>query len=152
MDPLSITASIVSFLGLAVQIAGTLRDYVDGVKSAPDEVRSLLLEVTALCQVLQDWVGFYFLHKNDLNGRRFESSSVLCIEIEVCRCQLEELHGKLANLSEACSSKKLPGWVERMKWPLKKDELQQTVVQLQGFAQIFQFSMVIQNWFVHALL
>jgi methyl-accepting chemotaxis protein len=39
-----------------------------------------------------------------------------------------------------------------MKWPLKKDELQQTVVQLQCFAQMFQFSMVIQNWFVHALL
>jgi hypothetical protein len=146
MDPLSIAAAVSGFLSLAGQIAATLKDYVDGVQSAPDEVQSLLLEVTALCQVLKDLLGF--LQKDDLNGRRFESSSVLCIAVKACQYQLEELRGKLADLSEACSSKKLPGWVTRMKWPLKKDELQQTVVALQRFAQIFQFSMVIQNWYV----
>jgi hypothetical protein len=110
MDPLSISAGVAGFLSLAGQIATTLKDYVDVVQSAPDEVRSLLLEVTALCQVLKDLVGF--LHKDDLNGRRFESSgSVLCIAIKACQCQLKELHGKLSNLSDACSSKKLPGWV-----------------------------------------
>jgi hypothetical protein len=128
----------------------TLKVCVDGVQLAPDEVRSLLLEVTALCEVLKDLVGF--LHKNDIKGCRFESPSVLCIAIKVCQCRLKELHGKPANLSEACSNKKLPGWVERMKWPLKKDELQQTMVELQWFTQIFQFSMVVQNWFVHDLL
>jgi hypothetical protein len=113
MDPLSISAAVAGFLSLAGQIAATLKDYIDGVQSAPDEVRSLHLEVTVLCQVLKDLVGF--LHKDDLNGRRFESYSVLRIAIKACQCQLEELHGKLANLSVACSSKKLPGWVERMK-------------------------------------
>jgi hypothetical protein len=103
------------------------------------------LEATALCQVLKDLVGF--LLKDDLNGRRFDSSSVLCIAIKACQCRLEELGAKLANLSEA-SSKKLPGWVERMKWPLKKDELEQTVCELHRFTQIFQFSMVIQNGYV----
>jgi hypothetical protein len=101
MDPLSISASVAGFLGLAGQIAVTLKAYVDGVQSAPDEARSLLLEVTALCQVIEDFDGF--LHKNNLNERRLESSSVLSIAIKFCRCQLEELHGKLANLSEACS-------------------------------------------------
>ncbi|KAI5785397.1 hypothetical protein FPQ18DRAFT_87167 [Pyronema domesticum] len=144
MDPLSISGAVAGFLSLAGKIATTLKDYVDGVQSAPSEVRSLLLEVTALCQVMKDLVGF--LRKDDLNGRRFDSSSVLCIAIKACQCRLKELGAKLVNLSEACSRhRKFPRLVERMKWPLKKDELEQTVGELHRFTQIFQFSMVIQN-------
>jgi hypothetical protein len=58
MDLLSIAAAIASFLSLAGQIAMILKDYIDGIQSAPNEVQSLLLEVTALCQVLKDLVGF----------------------------------------------------------------------------------------------
>jgi hypothetical protein len=145
MDPLSISAAVAGFLTLEGQIAGTLQDYVDGVQSAPDEIRSLLLEVMAFCEVVKDFDGFLHKPTNDHNGCSFQSSPVLCIAIKACQCQLEELRGKLANLSETCSNKKLPGWIGRIKWPLKKDELQQTVVDLQRFARIFQFSMVIQN-------
>jgi hypothetical protein len=151
MDPLSISAAVSGFLSLAGQIFSTLKDYVDGVQSAPDEVQSLLLEVGAFCQVLEDFGGF--LQKDDLKGRIFEDSSVLRKAIKACECQLKELHGKLADLSDACSStKKLAGWVARMKWPLKKDELQETVVRLQRFAEIFQFWMKMKNQYVYALL
>ncbi|KAI5815845.1 hypothetical protein BZA77DRAFT_293757 [Pyronema omphalodes] len=139
----SIAAAVSGFLGLAGKIATTLKNYVDGVQSAPDEVQSLHLEVAALCQVLKDLM--VFLQKDDLCGRKFESSSVLFKAIKACQYRLEELRGKLADLSEACLNKKLPGWIKRIKWPLKKDEVQQTMVALRSFAQIFQFSIVANN-------
>ncbi|KAI5806005.1 hypothetical protein BZA77DRAFT_368831 [Pyronema omphalodes] len=112
MDPLSITAAVAGFLSLAGQIATTLKDYVDSVRSAPEEVRSLYLEV----------------------------------KLQACKYRLEELGGQLADLSEACSKRKLPGWITRMRWPLNKDEVQQTIVALQRFTHIFQFSMVTKNY------
>ncbi|KAI5816811.1 hypothetical protein BZA77DRAFT_55411 [Pyronema omphalodes] len=144
MDPLSIAAAIAGFLSLAGQIATTLKDYVDGVQSAPVEVQTLYKEVTALRQVLESFVGF--LKNDDLRGRNLDSSCVLFSAVQACKYQLEELRGKLTELSEACSNKKLPGWVTRMKWPLKKDEVQHTIVALQRFANIFQFSMTIKNY------
>ncbi|KAI5810631.1 hypothetical protein BZA77DRAFT_327408 [Pyronema omphalodes] len=56
MDPLSIAAAVAGFLSLAGQIAATLKEYVDGVESAPKEVQSLHLEVTALHHVLEEAV------------------------------------------------------------------------------------------------
>ncbi|KAI5814639.1 hypothetical protein BZA77DRAFT_356429 [Pyronema omphalodes] len=143
MDPLSIAAAIAGFLSLAGQIATMLKSYVGEVQSAPDEVQGLLSEITALRQVLRDFM--MLLGKDDLNGRKFESNSVLVKAIEACQYQLEELRGRLAGLTGDSSNRKLPGWVTRMKWPLKKDEIQRTMVSLQRFAQIFQFSMVIRN-------
>ncbi|KAI5816816.1 hypothetical protein BZA77DRAFT_293127 [Pyronema omphalodes] len=143
MDPLSIPAVIAGFLSLTRQIATTLKDYVDGVESAPGEVRSLYLEVTALRQVLKSFAES--LKKDDLDGRNLDSCCVLFSAVQACKYQLEELSRKLADLSKACSNKKLPGWVTRMKWPLKKDEVQHTIVALQRFANIFQLSMTIKN-------
>ncbi|KAI5806030.1 hypothetical protein BZA77DRAFT_368299 [Pyronema omphalodes] len=144
MDPLSITAAVAGFLSLAGQIATTLKDYVDSVRSAPEEVRSLYLEVKALSQVLENFVGF--LTKDDLHRRNLESSCVLISAVQACKYRLEELGGQLADLSEACSKRKLPGWITRMRWPLNKDEVQQTIVALQRFTHIFQFSMVTKNY------
>ncbi|KAI5816126.1 hypothetical protein BZA77DRAFT_64167, partial [Pyronema omphalodes] len=143
MDPLSIAASVSGFLGLAGKIAVTLKNYGDGVKSAPKEVQSLLREVTALHQVLGEFVTF--LRNDALNGRKFESSSVLLGAVEACKFKLEGLCGRLAGIMDACSKKTLPGWVTRIKWPLKKEEVQQTMVALQRFTQIFNFSMMIKN-------
>lgn len=145
MDPLSISAAVASFLGVAVQISGILQDYVSGVQSAPDEAHNLLSEVTTLSHVLQDLVKF--LRGEDLKGRSFDKGSVLHIAIEVCQNPLQKLYVKLGKL-RIPSSGKIAGLVERITWPLKKDEYQQTVSELQRFAQTFQFSRVLPNWSV----
>ncbi|KAI5816329.1 hypothetical protein BZA77DRAFT_62930 [Pyronema omphalodes] len=144
MDPLSISAAVSGFLSLAGQIATTLKDYIDGVKAAPGEVQSLHLEVMAFSEVLGSFMGF--MKADHLHGRNLESSCVLLIAVQACKDRLEELHRKLADIAEACSKKTLPDWITRMKWPLKKEDVQQTIVSLQRFAHIFQFSMVIKNY------
>ncbi|KAI5816325.1 hypothetical protein BZA77DRAFT_344387 [Pyronema omphalodes] len=144
MDPLSISAAVAGFLSLTGQIATILKSYIDGVQSAPGEVQSLHLEVMALGQVLESFMGF--MKADHLHGRNLESTCVLLTAVQACKYRLEELHRKLADIAEACSKKTLPDWITRMKWPLKKEDVQQTIVSLQRFAHIFQFSMVIKNY------
>ncbi|KAI5810778.1 hypothetical protein BZA77DRAFT_360635 [Pyronema omphalodes] len=135
MDPLSITAAVAGFLSLTGQIATTLKAYVDSVRSAPSEVKSLYLEVKALSQVLENFAQFV---KDDLHG-----DCVLFNAVESCGYQLKALDGKLADLSKAFSKGKLQEWAKRMGWPLKKDDVQQTIFALQRFTHIFQFSILI---------
>ncbi|KAI5810770.1 hypothetical protein BZA77DRAFT_347536 [Pyronema omphalodes] len=138
MDPLSITAAVAGFVSLAGQIAMTLNAYVDSVRSAPSEVKSLYLEVKALSQVLGKFAQFV---KDDLHG-----DCVLFDAVESCGYQLKALDGKLADLSKAFSKGKLQEWAKRMGWPLKKDDVQQTIFALQRFTHIFEFSMVTKNY------
>ncbi|KAI5819511.1 hypothetical protein BZA77DRAFT_157441 [Pyronema omphalodes] len=84
MDPLSIAAAAAGFATLAGQILSILKNYVDGVQSAPDGAKSLLLEVEAFCQVITSFDGF--IQSGDLKGRIFEDSSVLRKAIEACGC------------------------------------------------------------------
>jgi spore germination protein YaaH len=145
MDPLSISAAVAGFLGVAVQISGILQDCVTGVQSAPEEARNLLSEVTTLSNVLQNLVKF--LRGEDLKGRSFDKGSVLHIAIEAYQNRLQQLYVKLGKL-RISSSGKIAGLVERITWPLKKDGYQQTVTELQRLAQTFQFSLVLSNWSV----
>ncbi|KAI5810769.1 hypothetical protein BZA77DRAFT_162222, partial [Pyronema omphalodes] len=138
MDLLSITAAVAGFVSLAGQIATTLNAYVDSVRSAPNEVKSLYLEVKALSQVLGKFAQFV---KDDLHG-----DCVLFDAVESCGYQLKALDGKLADLSKAFSKGKLQEWAKRMGWPLKKDDVQQTIFALQRFTHIFEFSMVTKNY------
>ncbi|KAI5810771.1 hypothetical protein BZA77DRAFT_347537 [Pyronema omphalodes] len=138
MDPLSITAAVAGFVSLAGQIATTLNAYVDSVRSAPNEVKSLYLEVKALSQVLGKFAQFV---KDDLHG-----DCVLFDAVESCGYQLKALDGKLADLSKAFSKGKLQEWAKRIGWPLKKDDVQQTISALQRFTHIFQFSMATKNY------
>jgi hypothetical protein len=53
MDAFTISTGVAGFLSLALEISKILKAYVDGVKSAPEEARNLLVEVTALCHALE---------------------------------------------------------------------------------------------------
>ncbi|KAI5816136.1 hypothetical protein BZA77DRAFT_313721 [Pyronema omphalodes] len=144
MDALSITAAVAGVLSLTDQIAITLKDYIDAVAPAEMEVRSLLLEVTALHQVLGELV--MLPRTDDLNGSKLQSSSVLFGAVNACQYQLERLSKRLAGLSKlACPNGKVQVLVTRLRWPLKKEEVQQTMVHLQNFTQIFRFSMLMNS-------
>jgi hypothetical protein len=53
MDPLSISASVAGFLGLAIELKRIISTYVSDVKSAPQEAHELSVEVLALSHVLE---------------------------------------------------------------------------------------------------
>ncbi|KAI5810712.1 hypothetical protein BZA77DRAFT_287454 [Pyronema omphalodes] len=144
MDPLSISAAVTGFASLAGQIISTLRDYVDGVKSAANEAQSLLQEVTAFRQVLEHFGGFILT--NHLDKHEFQGSSALVEAIGACKNHLENLHRKLEDTSNTISnSRKSTGLVARIKWPFKKGELQETVGGLHRLANIFQLWMTMNT-------
>ena len=51
MDPISLTASLITIVGLGITSAKKLRDVVKDFQVAPDELRKLLSEVNDLNNV-----------------------------------------------------------------------------------------------------
>lgn len=145
MDPLSLSASVAGFIGLTIQISRILKAYIDGVHSAPEEAQNLFTQVDALNQVLQHFVNF--LRNENLKGRGFAKTSVLCVANEACRQRLEQLYLALGKPQSRDSSTTFGKLVWNIKWPLEREEYCQTLTELQRFAQTFQFSLVVSNWY-----
>ncbi|KAI5817196.1 hypothetical protein BZA77DRAFT_263220, partial [Pyronema omphalodes] len=143
MDPLSLSASVAGFIGLTIQISQILKAYIGGVQSAPEEARNLLTQVDALNHVLQHLIDF--LRTEDMKGRGFSKTSVLCVAIAASQKRLEQLYLTLGKLQSRESSTKFGKLRGRIEWPLKKEEYHQTLTELQKFAQTFQFSLVVSN-------
>jgi hypothetical protein len=121
-----------------------LSTYISNVKSAPEDAKTLLAEVTALCSVLEDLVKFL---RYDFKGN-FTPTSTLYAAILACQKKIQNLSKKLDNL-QGRSENKVKGIIKRVvEWPLRKDEYQSTLATLQRFAQTFQFSLPITNWLV----
>jgi hypothetical protein len=147
MDPLSISAAVAGFLSLAMDISKILKDYIGGVQSAHEDSQNLLKEVEILCHVLEKLVQF--LGSEDLKGKSFDKTSVLQLAVGACQFRLKKLYESLRTLRGATlGSSRIGKLVIRLKWPLKKDEYHQTVAELHRFAQTFQFSLIISNWYV----
>jgi hypothetical protein len=144
MDPFTISTGLAGFLSLAFEITKILTAYVSDVKSAPEEARGLLSEVSALCNVLDQLVNFL---RNDVKGN-FTLSSALYVAIMACQTHIGELYKKIEKLQIRSSDGKISKIINRttIAWPFLKDEYQSTLVALHRFAQTFQFSLSIKNW------
>jgi len=143
MDPFTISTGVVGFLSLTIEISKILNTYVSDVKSAPKDAQILLTEVNALSHVLDQLVKF--LQNEEVKGNSFDQTSVLYSVIIVGQTTLERLEKKLNRLQ---GEDKVAKVLERFKWPLSKDECQQTVQTLHRCAQTFEFSLTVSNWFV----
>jgi hypothetical protein len=146
MDPFSISTGVAGFLSLAIELTKIIGGYIGGVKSAPEDAHKLLTEVTSLCYILEKLVRFL---RKDYKGNS-ESTSALVVVIRSCQKEIEDLYKKLEKLQTP--NTKVAGIIERIKWPLKMEEYQGTLANLHRFAQTFQFSLTIANWYVSYLL
>lgn len=136
MDPLSLSAGVTGFLNLALDVAKILNDYVDGVKSALEETRKLFTEFTD------------FLRSEDAKGNDFKETSMLCTAIAGCQAQIEGLYKRFDKLLGNANRSKMARLYNQFKWPFHKDKCQKTIDSLHRFALTFEFSLVMENWFV----
>lgn len=118
MDPLSISAGVAGFLSLAIEISKISTNYVGSVKSEPEEAQKLLQEVSALCNVSEQLAQFL---RNDEVKSKFESTSALVVTIDACHRKINDLFKKLKGL-QVPSDNKVAGFIERLKWPLRKED------------------------------
>jgi uncharacterized protein YccT (UPF0319 family) len=144
-DPLSVSASIAGLIGISKEVATIIANYVSAVKSAPENARRLQDELTALCSVLGEMRAL--LRQERLLGTSFNQTSVLISVVDVASFQVEKLYRKLDKFSIP-NNNKVAEFFERMKWPLREDECEKVVVQLQRLAQCFHFSLNVSNWLV----
>jgi hypothetical protein len=148
MDPFTISTGVAGFLGLALEITKILGTYIGEAKSAPEDAHNLVMEVTSLCHVLKEMVQF--LRKDATEIGSFQPTSALCVVIGACQAKIEDLYKKLEKL-QVKSDNKVAGLIERLKWPLKKEDYQDTILTLHRFIQTFQFSLTVSNWLVFQL-
>jgi hypothetical protein len=87
MDAFTISTGVAGFLSLALEISKILKAYIGGVKSAPEEARNLLVEVTALCHALEQLIQFL---RKDYNGN-FAETSALVVATDACKEQISNV-------------------------------------------------------------
>jgi hypothetical protein len=140
MDPFSLSTGIAGLISLGMELTRILQGYISDYKSAPEDAHNLLVEVTSLCHVLKQFVEFL---RKDFKGR-LEPTSALVALIRTCQEEVEGLYKKLEKLKGG--GNKVKELVDRLKWPLKKEEFESTVTTLHRFMQTFQFSLSVANW------
>lgn len=126
-DPLSISASIAALL----QLTGSVVSYLNGVKSAPDEIKRLSLE---LCTMR----GLLSMLQDDLSG--LDSSSLDLLEgVDGIFPHFESLLERMMRKFDKDSIKR----VGRLLWPLQKEDVKDLLSSLERLKS--SLSIVLQN-------
>jgi hypothetical protein len=135
MDPLSLSASIVGFISLAIEVTKILGVFIGDVKSAPQEATDLMTEVAALVNVLQTLVEDL---REDHGETIFEEQAVLCTVISACQVQVSEIYAKLAKLRRTT---KVMRTVARLTWSFQKDECLERLQTIHRYmSKLYRFS------------
>ncbi|KAH0561957.1 hypothetical protein GP486_003334 [Trichoglossum hirsutum] len=139
-DPFSVGTGIASIIGVALQLTIITKEFASGWKNCPDEVSSLHQELTCLQDVLENLEAFL---RNESN-HHFEKTSALYSAAGEYVLKLESLRKKLQR-HVPTEGNKIRQALERVKWPLERREVQKTLLELQRYAQLFNFAMSIDG-------
>jgi hypothetical protein len=142
MDPFTVSTGLAGFLSLALELAKSLSNYASGVKSAPADANLLYMEITALCNVLEDLIKFLRAEASRGDQSAFQQESYLYSAIGLCQADIQKLYHKFEKFHGV---DKIARLLEQLKWPLRKDDCDRTVNMLQRFSQTFQFSLLVSN-------
>ena len=123
MDPLSISAGITALL----QLSSTVQQYLNGVKGAPEDRRTILLElasVNGILFTLQDQADQ--AKHGDQWSSTFQSLNVEEGPLDQFRKALERLSSKLAPPTNGL--KKLG---KAIIWPFQKEEIKEILASIE---------------------
>ncbi|KAI5816099.1 hypothetical protein BZA77DRAFT_313607 [Pyronema omphalodes] len=141
MDGFTIATGVTGFLGLALETSKILEAYVDAVQSAPEDVRNILAEVTALYHALKQFVRFI---EEDYN-ESFAETSVLVAAIADYKDQITKLYKQVKKIELRCEKCQSAQFMEPLEWPICKEDYGSTILSFQRFTRIFQFASNMSN-------
>jgi CRISPR/Cas system CSM-associated protein Csm2 small subunit len=144
VDAFSISTGVAGFMSLAIEISKFLSSYSSSFKSAREDAQRLHTEIDALCHVLKELIQFLRNEDNKAMNGPFEKTSFLCSSIELCQSEVQKLYKKFSKFHGVDKSK-MAELIERIKWPLRKDDFENTVAALQRLTPTFQFSLLVSN-------
>lgn len=117
MDPLSLTASIITVIQLTGSVVSAIYNYRKSVNSAPEDAAKIIQDLTGLSQILEELLQIIEQDRKT-NGVRLASLEGLAKSdgpLELCQKILESLNAKLQPEK---------GWRavrQSLMWPLKQD-------------------------------
>lgn len=117
MDPLSITASVITIVQLATKITSACKDYIAGVKDAPTDLSSILIEVGSVKCVLET---LELRYKTWGIGKELTSKEG---PLEGCKQALMGMEKLLPPVRQQASDgkrRKLAETYATLAWPLKE--------------------------------
>ena len=134
MDPFSLVVGITGLIGLTGQTIKVTKGYLHSVKHAKETVAEMLQELEILYFNLS---RLDKLLKTKEAARHFDQTSVLVSSTHACRTKLTAICQKLDGAGQ--------GLLNRLKWPLSKDDHQESLAQLRAFSQWIQFSLIVDG-------
>ena len=134
MDPLSVTASVISVIKAAQEVISICCDYRSSVKGSSWEVSRILQDTRSLRDILQNLEGLVYEAETagSAEQSRLPALRSLCDPdtgiLSSCYAELEKLTRKLAppGWSGPTGSKRR-GLVEALSWPLKKKDTEKVL-------------------------
>ena len=141
MEAVAAASAIAGLVSLALEVTAIIHQYTSSVENAPQHVLELVEEVTALSHVLNTLE--IFVREEDMKGKGFEQTSVLCSSLHGCRSRMETLKLRLQKIH---GSKQLLRVIKLLKWPLGETETMAAIEALHRYAEIFHMSLDIDGW------
>ena len=123
MDPLSISAGIVGFVGYSLHTARKVKEFVDGIEGAPRAVKALSSDVCALYDVLNEFSKVL----NDPAFREGSAKTGLFVTLqrplENCTNSLEDVKNKIRPFTKPTGDPKVSRW-RSVAWTFKEKEVE----------------------------
>jgi Cdc6-like AAA superfamily ATPase len=139
MDGVSVASGIAGLITLALQISGTIRDYVVAARNKAKDIEELQGELVLLSENLNSLRDI--LEDESLKDRSFDPDSVLWKAIQDCRKRIERIGDELLPSNGGRFDRAL----DKLKWPFQAKEVLKMVDNLRRFSSIFQFAINIEN-------
>lgn len=119
MDPLSVGASVLAFIGLADRIISLCKYCIDGVQDAPSDIRMIHGEASSLRAIVD------VLTETEAPSL-FEKDG----PFEACRHCLSELEGLLPAGTNSGHARRLRPTLAELAWPLKQSKARKLLAEL----------------------
>ena len=140
MDPLSITASVIACYQLTSVIGALCFRYIKGVRHADEDGDLVLAQIEIFKEQLRHLQQMLADEKSlsNTNNRLHLLESILdghSASLKVCSSQLKKIQAKL---ERARAEEGVKAALHRIQWPLKQEDVDQTMKILQSFADAIE--------------
>lgn len=137
MDPVSGTASVIAIYQLASTVSGLCFHYSQGVRKADRDADLVINEINIFQRYLQSLKGV-LANENLANSStdRLRSLDEIFVgesaALNLCKKDLEDIKNRLSKAQSGGRFKKI---VRKISWPLKKEEIENTLNTIKKFTE-----------------
>jgi hypothetical protein len=139
MDPFSIALGGITIVQVAAKVVSLGMAYGQSVANLPDEVQTLISEISLLSGVLNSLCASLQKTGPEDTSPHLVSPELLDEPIKECQAQLEGLHSLLEK--HRSRKNRLRHFGRKLKWPMKAQETREWIQKVEGFKTTFSLAL-----------